>query len=450
MSFPRYPKYKDSGVEWLGEVPEHWEVWKLSHAFTVIGSGTTPKTSKHEYYDNGTIPWINTGDLNDSKLFSCRKKVTNLAINDHSSLKLYPENSLLFAMYGATIGRISMLQFPATVNQACCVFGGESKILPSFMFYWFLGYRQQILSLATGGGQPNVSQDILRTLRAACPDEEEQSAIASFLDRETGKIDALVDEQRRLIELLKEKRQAVISHAVTKGLDPDVAMKDSGVEWLGEVPEHWEVVRLKRLWKIFDCKHVTAEYVDEGTPLASIREVQSRWVSLEHAKRTTDSFYELLIEGDRKPEVGDLIFSRNATVGEVAQVSPETPKFAMGQDVCLLRRRIKSMPPDFLQRMIVSSVVTAQLDLLMIGSTFKRINVDDIRSLQIPAPPIDEQVAIAEFVENQLQKYDDLIESSSYSITLLQERRTALISAAVTGKIDVRTVSETQTEPGAA
>jgi len=208
MSFPRYPKYKDSGVEWLGQVPEHWEVWKLAHAFELIGSGTTPKSDNREYYEGGNIAWVNTGDLNDGELDECEKRITDLAIAHHSSLKTYPAGSLLIAMYGATIGKLAMLRFPATVNQACCVFAGKSAIVSKFMFYWFFGLRQQIISLATGGGQPNVSQDILRTLRVACPNDDEQTRIAAFLDQETAKIDELVAKQKRLIELLIEKHSS--------------------------------------------------------------------------------------------------------------------------------------------------------------------------------------------------------------------------------------------------
>jgi type I restriction enzyme S subunit len=137
VSFPRYPSYKDSGVEWLGKVPGHWDIWKLAHAFSLIGSGTTPKTDNREYYEEGDIPWINTGDLNDGELADCEKRITALALAHHTSLKTYPAGSVLIAMYGATIGKLAMLRFPATVNQACCVFGGTSFILPKFMFYWF-------------------------------------------------------------------------------------------------------------------------------------------------------------------------------------------------------------------------------------------------------------------------------------------------------------------------
>ena len=245
-------------------------------------------------------------------------------------------------------------------------------------------------------------------------------------------------EQEKLIALLQEKRQAVISHAVTKGLDPNVPMKDSGVEWLGEVPGHWEVTALKRHWTAADCKHVTAEFVEDGIPLASIREVQSRWVELEEAKRTTEYFYQLLIEGGRDPRPGDLIFSRNATVGEVAQVHPDHQPFAMGQDVVLLRRIAKAASPDFLQLVIRSSVVTQQLALCMVGSTFKRINVEEIRSLVIAFPPPDEQAKIANHLLAQAEIFDQLIGEALLSSELLRERRTALISAAVTGQIDVR------------
>lgn len=453
MSFPRYPSYKPSGVEWLGEVPAHWEIWKLAHAFTTIGSGTTPKSDVHEYYDEGEIPWLNTGDLCDWELESCEKRVTTLALKDHSSLKIYPAGSVVIAMYGATIGKLGMLRFPATVNQACCVFGGLSEIEPAFMFYWFLGLRERVVSLATGGGQPNISQDILRGLRLACPLAFEQTRIAEFLDRETAKIDELVTEQRRLMELLKEKRQAVISHAVTRGVNPKAPacaaeqsgaagrpLKPSGIEWLGDVPAHWEVGPLKRYWSVTDCKHVTAEFVEDGIPLASIREVQSRWVTLENAKRTTEYFYKQLIEGGREPLPGDLIFSRNATVGEVAQVSAEHPKFAMGQDVVLLRKLSPKYSSDFLQHVIRSPIIIRQLDNMMIGSTFKRINVEEIRSFMVPFPPSTEQEKISFYLESEVAKFDTLTAEAQRAIDLLQERRTALISAAVTGQIDVRNV----------
>jgi type I restriction enzyme S subunit len=210
---------KDSGIEWLGEVPEHWEVWKLSHAFGVIGSGTTPKSDNTAYYDGGETAWVNTGDLKDGELLNCEKRVTDLALAENSSLKIFPAGSLVIAMYGATIGKLAILRFPSTVNQACCVFVEGTRVQSIFLFYWFLGLRQQLISLATGGGQPNISQEILRGLRLACPSHAEQCVIATFLDTETEKFNTLTAEANLAIALLQERRSTLISAAVTGKID---------------------------------------------------------------------------------------------------------------------------------------------------------------------------------------------------------------------------------------
>jgi type I restriction enzyme S subunit len=215
---PRAP-IKPSGIEWLGDVPRHWEVWKLTHSFKTIGSGTTPKTDNRDYYENGAIPWVNTGDLNDSFLADCENKITGSARKENPTLKMYPAGSVVIAMYGATIGKLAILKFPACVNQACCVFADREKIDYKFLFYWLLAYRSQIISLASGGGQPNISQDILRRLRVGCPTLEEQNAIVAYVDRETLNYDSLTAESLRTIDLLLERRSALISAAVTGQID---------------------------------------------------------------------------------------------------------------------------------------------------------------------------------------------------------------------------------------
>jgi len=210
---------KPSGIEWLGDVPEHWVTRKLSFAFNTIGSGTTPRSDNLAYYEPGDIPWVNTGDLTDGDLPSCERRISRLAIEDYPSLRVYPAGSLLVAMYGATTGKLGLLGFDATVNQACCAFVGNDCIRTRFLFYWLLGYRAQLISLASGGGQPNISQEVLRGLRVAAPELSEQRAIAAFLDRETAKIDTLVTEAESAITLLQERRSALISAAVTGQID---------------------------------------------------------------------------------------------------------------------------------------------------------------------------------------------------------------------------------------
>jgi type I restriction enzyme S subunit len=285
-------------------------------------------------------------------------------------------------------------------------------------------------------GAKILNQELIRSALLLAPPYKEAEQISNFLDHETAKIDTLIEKQQQLIKLLKEKGQAVISHAVTKGLNPDVPTKDSGVEWLGEVPEHWDISSLKHYWNVLDCKHVTAEFVDEGIPLASIREVKSWYVDLTNAKKTTEAYYDLLIDGNRKPNTGDIIYSRNATVGEAALV-PSDIKFAMGQDVCLLSK-ILEFNSEFLLHQLKSPVIQLQLESLLIGSTFKRINVEEIRNFMICIPSVEEQNQISSHLRDRASRYDKLINKSEEAIELMKERRTALISAAVTGKIDVR------------
>ena len=450
MSLPRYPKYKDSGSEWLGVVPVHWEVWKLAHAFEIIGSGTTPKTDKREYYDEGDIPWINTGDLDDGDLENCDKRITTIALADHSSLRLYPAGSVLIAMYGATIGKLAMLRFPATVNQACCVFAGTSPIVAKFMFFWFLGLRQQILSLATGGGQPNVSQDILRTLRVGCPNQAEQTLIATFLDRETAKIDGLVAEQQRLIELLKEKRQAVISHAVTRGRNPNAPMKPSGIEWPTHVPADWTVKRIKHLVADsggiqmgpfggmlldLDSEETGFKVFGQENTISGNFCLGSRWIS----KGRFESLANYHIAN------GDLLLTRKGSLGNARLVQNLRQPGIVDSDTIRIRVNGLLIMQTFLALLLHEArYVSEQITLSKRGAILPGLNSDTVANIAIILPPLDQQREVMGVLTKVTSEIDDSIGACENATNLLQERRTALISAAVTGKIDVRGLVETE------
>jgi restriction endonuclease S subunit len=313
----------------------------------------------------------------------------------------------------------------------------ESNTLKRFFYWsakWFMG---ELNESSHGSTMQHLTTDKFGGFNTPLPTLDEQQIIANFLDHEAAKIDTLIEKQQQLIALLKEKRQAVISHAVTKGLNANAPMRDSGVEWLGEVPEHWVSCSLKHYARIVDCKHITAEFFDEGIPLASISEVKEWNVNLATAKLTNEKYYLDLIGGGRKPEPGDIIYSRNATVGEAALVVKNMPDFAMGQDVCLIRLD-EGVLPEYILYVLKSGVISNQLDLAMVGSTFKRINVDDIRNFVIALPSYEEQIDIVAELTRILGKYDALVTNAESTVELLSERRTALISAAVTGKIDVR------------
>jgi len=212
-------KMKDSGIEWIGKIPEHWKIWKVSRLFKKIGSGTTPKAGTPAYYENGTIPWVNTGDLNDGILYNCGTFITKKAYIDHSTLKIYNKETLLIAMYGATIAKLSILNFDACTNQACCALSNSKLIKIDFAFNWFLSQKQNIINLSYGGGQPNISQDIVRSIRIPLPPSKEQYAIIEYIKSETSTIDALITKYQKQIDLMQEYRTALISQAVTGKID---------------------------------------------------------------------------------------------------------------------------------------------------------------------------------------------------------------------------------------
>ena len=219
-------KLKDSGIEWLGEIPEHWELRKVGRSFNLIGSGTTPKSENLGYYENGTINWVITGDLNESILDKTSKKITEKALDEYSTLKIYPEGTLLVAMYGATIGKISLMNFEGCVNQACCALSDSPYLSNEFSFYWFLANKQNIINMSFGGGQPNISQEVVRSLKIPTPPSSEQQAIIYHLDEQTTRIDKLMEKQERQIDHLQEYRTALISEVGTGKID----VRDSRIQ----------------------------------------------------------------------------------------------------------------------------------------------------------------------------------------------------------------------------
>jgi type I restriction enzyme S subunit len=193
---------------------ETWKRRKISHSFKIIGSGTTPESGNSDFYDEGEINWINTGDLNDGYLESCEKKITQFAFDKYSTLKIYPKGTLLIALYGATIGKVSIMNIEGCTNQACCAMFGSEIFYTEFLFQWFIANRDVLIQMSYGGGQPNISQEIIRQLRISCPSIEEQKQIVSHIKTETATIDTAIAKAEREIELIKEYKEAMISEAV--------------------------------------------------------------------------------------------------------------------------------------------------------------------------------------------------------------------------------------------
>ena len=436
--YQAYPEYKDSGVEWIGDIPKEWELWKLTHAYEEIGSGTTPPSESDEWY-GGNVPWVTTGELREKEIYSTAKNVTDDALRRFTALRKFPKGSIAIAMYGATIGRLGVFGVEATTNQACCVLTKSNVVDNHYLYYWLQAFRQDIVNLASGGGQPNINQEVVASLKISCPAKSEQKIIVSFLDNETAKIDTLIDKQQQLIQLLKEKRQAVISHAVTKGLNPNAPMRDSGVEWLGEVPEHWEMVPLKHLCKFSGggtpSKDNLSYWADGHIPWVSPKDMKTFWLSDSQDKLTDIAVQE---SSTNYVEAGALLMVvRSGILQRTIPIAINMVEVTLNQDMKALRFN-ERMDAEYAANYILGNIPSLLLEWTKEGATVESIEQEYLSNSLIPVPPKSEQTEINKAIKEQMTVFEALESKAVKGIQLLQERRTALISAAVTGKIDVR------------
>ncbi|CAI0999210.1 EcoKI restriction-modification system protein HsdS [Serratia plymuthica] len=434
--YKAYPDYKDSGVEWLGKVPSCWEIAALKKIATIF-NGSTPKSDVDGYWD-GDINWITPTDLSQKKeiyLKESQRKITLQGLNSCGTT-LVPVNTVILSTR-APIGSLAITGTSSCTNQGCKALVVKNKHISQFVYYYLSVSTGPLNNLGRGSTFLELSSEDLSSFKIALPNTG-IGKIISFLDHETAKIDNLIEKQQQLIELLKEKRQTVISHAVTKGLNPDAPMKDSGVEWLGEVPEHWDEIKLKYITtKIIDAEHKTAEYFDDGEYLVCrTTNVKNGKLNLDGGLYTNlDTYTKWIKRG--KPEAGDILFTREAPAGEACVYSGDIP-LCLGQRMVLFKLNLSRVVPEFVLHSIYSGLSDDFVKQLSQGSTVSHFNMADIQNIPLHEPPISEQYEIKKYLECNLTKYDNLITSAQNMILLMQERRTALISAAVTGKIDVR------------
>jgi type I restriction enzyme S subunit len=422
MSVPTYPATKDSGVEWLGEVPAHWGTAALKRLVRLqSGEGITSETIEPE----GTYPVFGgNGHRGFTEAFT------------------HDGDFVLVGRQGALCGNINYASGRFWASEHALV----AHPLARFEVRW-LGELLRAMNLgqySVAAAQPGLSADLLGNLRVPIAPPEEQAAIAAFLDRETGKIDALVEEQRRLIALLKEKRQAVISHAVTRGLNPQAPLKPSGIEWLGDIPTHWEVRRLKRLSPQITVGIVVnpSEYVaDEGLPFIYGGDISEGLVHFRSARRispTSSSSQSKTMLAE-----GDLLTVRVGAPGVTAVVPREC---AGGNCASVMLMRKGRWPSQWLCYAMNSRAVRYQVELVQYGAAQEQFNISHATEFMVPTPPAPEASEIACYLDARTAEIDELVVEAERGIALFQERRAALISAAVTGKIDVRGLVAT---PGA-
>ena len=440
MSFPRYPKYKDSGVEWLGEVPEGWEIQPIKAVAScnddVLGE-STGEDYQLEYVEISDVD-VNRG-ITGSTLYSFREAPSR-------ARRQVKDGDVIVSTVRTYLRAIAPVHNPTenlTVSTGFAVIRPQS-VLSGFIGYFFLSeyLMAEVISRSVGVSYPAINASQLMQLVAAIPPPEEQQAITSFLDRETAKIDALVAEQENLIALLKEKRQAVISHAVTKGLDPTVPMKDSGIEWLGEVPAHWSVKRLKHVAHLIDGDRGASypsdtDLIEDGYPFLSSKNIVGYKFSLDGIRYISKEKFDSLTRGKTKD--GDLVITVRGTIGHVAIYDAK----AIGFESAFINAQMMIIRPIKLEAHLLQAICESepwkrQLDIASYGTAQQQLSNQVLQDVWLTIPPRDEQITLIAFLIDQITKLDELTTEAQHTIDLLKERRSALISAAVTGKIDVR------------
>ena len=441
-SLKPYAFLKPGGVTWLDTIPAHWQMRKLRHCGAIVG-GMTPSMAEPAFW-GGNVPWITPKDMKTPILGDSQMRVTGQAIHV-TSLRVLPPGAVLLVVRGMILARrvpVARTTVPTTINQDMKAIVPTGAVDPAFLAAALESAQQVLAPLIdeAGHGTKRFPTERWREVVLPFPPPEEQAAIVRFLDHADRRIRKYIAAKRKLIALLNEQKQAIIHRAITRGLDPNVRLKPSGTDWLGDIPEHWQVMRIKHVAKM-ESGHTPSRSVPEHW----LETNDIPWVSLNDTKALDASDYisdtkfrinELGLKNSsaRMLPQGVVVFTRDATVGKAAIT---TRRMAVSQHLIawVCGPRIKN---EYLLRVFYA--MQAELSRFTFGATIATIGMDDVRKLTTPVPPIKEQARIVEYVANACASVDKAIELGRCGVRALDEFRTRLIAAVVTGRIDVRAV----------
>jgi len=426
-----YPTYKDSGVEWLGAIPEHWEVKRLK--FNAPYSNTRFSNKP----DNLTYIGLENIESGTGRLL-----INEPIENVDSTVSYFNKGDILFGKLRPYLAKVIIAPFNGVSTSELICFQPTDSYNNLYFFYLLLSsnFIHSVNALTYGTKMPRVNPDQIANFLLSVPPLPEQQKIAEFLDQETSKIDKLITKKERLIELLKEKRTALISHAVTKGLNPDVPMKDSGVEWLGEIPEHWKVNKFLRLAFFQEGPGLRNwQFTDDGIKVICVTNITDKGIIFDNYSKFIDQEDYCKNYKHFTVNFGDLLLSSSGNSwGKVAEYLEKETVILNTSTIRINQSSKGEYYKIFIKWILQSDAAREQLVLLMTGSCQPNFGPSHLAKLLVPVPPLPEQEKIAQFLDRETSKIDNLITKTRTSIDHLKEYRTALISAAVTGKIDVR------------
>lgn len=431
---------KPSGIDWIGDVPNEWDITKVKYRTSQIGSGTTPDSGNPLYYEDGCFPWIQSGDLyNADYIRDTEKKITELAVADFNALTWYEKEFVVVAMYGASVGNIAISQISSYTNQACCVLKAKDDDL-RYLFYFLSAGKENMLQMAFGGTQPNISQAIIKNLPYLDAPHNEQQAIANFLDKECAQIDSIAADLEKQIALLQQYKKSLITETVTKGLDKSVPMKDSGVEFFGKIPAHWKVSKTKYVADISIglVTTMTANYVDEdGVPLIRNSNIRTNHIDDNGMVYLSKEFAKANI--GRALHKGDIVTVHTGDVGTSAIIN-ETYHMSHGFATIISRLKTKTVNNQFLCWLYNSEIFKEMSIAYSTGDGRQNLNLYDFVDFYILIPTLKEQMEIVNWLNLKCTEIDNFIENKQQQLLLIQQHKKSLIYEYVTGKKRVKEV----------
>ncbi|EAJ1461932.1 restriction endonuclease subunit S [Campylobacter upsaliensis] len=421
--------YKPSGIEWLGEIPKHWEICKLNKVSYFI-NGYAFESSHFDY--SFSIPVIRIGDIQNDKIIYH----TCLMTKEQENLKNFMiyRGDIVIALSGATTGKFAVCNSnkKAYINQRVAIIRSDIKILKYYLSTF--GFVNYIDMLCNGSAQPNISTKEVGNFKIPLPPLQEQKEIAEFLDSKCEKIQNYIDKKQKLITLLQEKKQALINEAVTKGLNPNIESKNSGIEYLGLIPHHWEVVKVKyiattNIGLVYDPSEI-ATNENVGYPVLRANNIQNGKIDYKDviyvAKKIDDK--QLAISGDL------LMCVRNGSenlLGKTAKI--ENNNFSFGAFTAIIRSDLN----NYLYWIFQTEMLKKSISSFIVSIGIGQISQDDIKNFKIPLPPLQEQKEIAEFLDKKCEKINSAIEKTKKQIELVKEYKNTLINEAVCGRINL-------------
>ncbi|WP_213380264.1 restriction endonuclease subunit S [Allochromatium tepidum] len=401
-------------------------------------SGATPSSGIEDYWD-GDINWVtpeDLGKLTDRYVRETRRRITEEGYKS-CGVDLAPPGSIVLSKR-APIGQTAILAVPSTCNQGCFLLTKLDGVDERFYFYSLIHLRPALEALGRGSTFMELSADDLRSILLPFPSEERQRLIADYLDRETARIDALIAEKERMLALLEEKRAALISRVVTRGLDPNAPLKPSGLDWLGEIPAHWGMPQLRFVCRSlqigpFGSQLHADEYVDNGVPVINPAHLKGNKITPDFGISVDEKTAQRL--AIHRLEEGDIVFGRRGELGRCGVVESSQVGWLCGTGSLRVRCDRTLVDPRYVALVFSGTLASTQLALESVGSTMDNLNTEVLGHFRIPLPPLEEQKSIVSAVEAGQRKSNALSDSLQVSISLAKERRAALITAAVTGQI---------------